>query len=142
MVACGFTMLLIFLLAFYYNAHRVIEQKRWLLRIILFSLPLPWIAIETGWFVAEFGRQPWAIGEILPTFLGVSDLTVQDLYISLASFFIFYTILLIIEMYLMFKFARLGPSSLHTGKYHFENNSSAGGSGGSVLATQPQQPQE
>ena len=138
MVACGFTMLLIFLLAFYYNAHRVIEQKRWLLRIILFSLPLPWIAIETGWFVAEFGRQPWAIGEVLPTFLGVSDLTVQDLYISLAGFFIFYSFLLVIEVYLMFKFARLGPSALHTGNYHFEEDSSAGGS---VLATQPQQPQ-
>lgn len=139
MVACGFTMLLVFVLAFYYNAHRVIEQKRWLLRIILFSLPLPWIAIETGWFVAEFGRQPWAIGEVLPTFLGVSDLTVTDLYISLTGFFIFYSILLVIEMYLMIKFVRLGPSALHTGKYHFESEPSAGGS---VLSTQPQKHQE
>ena len=120
MVASGFAMLLIFILAFYYNARRVIEQKRWLLRIILFSIPLPWIAIETGWFVAEFGRQPWAIGEVLPTFLATSSLTANDIIISLIGFVAFYTFLLVIEMWLMFHFARKGPSSLGTGRYHFE----------------------
>lgn len=140
MVAAGFTMLLIFALAFYYNARRVIEEKRWLLRIILWSIPLPWIAIETGWFVAEFGRQPWAIGEVLPTFLATSSLTSTDIIISMAGFIAFYTFLAIIEFYLMFKFARLGPSSLKTGRYHFEQNT--GGAGASVLAAQPQQPEK
>ncbi len=138
MVAAGFTMLVIFTLAFYYNARRVIEQKRWLLRLALWGLPLPWIAIETGWFVAEYGRQPWAIGEVLPTFMGTSTLTATDIMISLAGFIGFYTLLAIIEVYLMFKFARLGPSSLHTGKYHFEQ----GGTGSAYLATQPQKPNE
>ncbi len=120
MVAAGFTMLAIFILAFYYNARRVIERKRWLLKIILWSIPLPWIAIETGWFIAEFGRQPWAIGEVLPTFLATSSLTTGDLIFSMAGFIGFYTFLLVIEMWLMFHFARKGPSSLHTGRYHFE----------------------
>jgi cytochrome d ubiquinol oxidase subunit I len=120
MVAAGFTMLLIFVLAFYYNARRVIEQKRWLLRLALYGIPLPWIAVETGWFVAEFGRQPWAIGEVLPTFLATSTLTTGDLIFSLAGFIGFYTFLLIIELWLMFHFARQGPSSLHTGRYHYE----------------------
>ncbi len=137
MVAAGFTMLALFILAFYYNAKRVIEKKRWLLWLIVLGIPLPWIAIETGWFVAEYGRQPWAIGEVLPTFLATSSLTVQDLIISLTGFIVFYTILLIIEMWLMFHFARKGPSSLHTGRYHFEK-----GSGGTVLADQPQQKAE
>ena len=137
MVASGFTMLLIFALAFYYNARRQIEHKRWLLWIIVLAIPLPWIAIETGWFVAEYGRQPWAIGEVLPTFLGTSSLTKQDLIISLTGFVVFYTILLIIEMWLMFHFARKGPSSLHTGRYHFEKGSGAG-----ALAGQPQQKTE
>ncbi|WP_456375672.1 cytochrome ubiquinol oxidase subunit I [Thiolapillus sp.] len=136
MVASGFTMLALFVLAFYYNARRQIEQKRWLLWGIVFSIPLPWIAIETGWFVAEYGRQPWAIGEVLPTFLGTSSLSVNDLIISLTGFIIFYSILLVIEMWLMFHFARKGPSSLHTGRYHFET-----GSGG-VLADNPQQKAE
>ena len=81
---------------------------------------MPWIAAETGWFVAEFGRQPWAIGEVLPTSIAASSLTSSDLIISLSGFILFYTVLFIIEMYLMFKFARLGPSSLHTGRYHHE----------------------
>jgi cytochrome bd ubiquinol oxidase subunit I len=118
-------MLLIISLGFYYNARRVIEEKRWLLRLTLWSIPLPWIAIETGWFVAESGRQPWAIGEVLPTFLATSSLTVNDLIFSLVGFISFYTFLLVIEMWLMFRFARLGPSSLHTGRYHFEPGVSA-----------------
>jgi cytochrome bd ubiquinol oxidase subunit I len=122
MVAAGFAMLIIFVLAFYYCAKRVIEQKRWLLRIALYSIPLPWIAIETGWFIAEFGRQPWAIGEVLPTFLATSSLTVTDLIISIAGFVTFYTFLLVIELWLMFHFARKGPSSLGTGRYHLEQS--------------------
>ncbi len=135
MVASGFIMLAIFLLAFYYNARRQIEQKRWLLWIIVLAIPLPWVAIETGWFVAEYGRQPWAIGEVLPTFLGTSSLTVHDLMVSLSAFVIVYTLLLIVELWLMFHFARKGPSSLHTGRYHFEKQAGGGG----VLAEQPQQ---
>ena len=70
--------------------------------------------------MAEHGRQPWSIGEILPTHLSASSLTTGDLYGSIFVLVAFYTVLLIIEMYLMIKFARLGPSSLHTGRYHFE----------------------
>ena len=81
---------------------------------------MPWVAIETGWFVAEFGRQPWAISEVLPTFMSTSNLAVSDVLFSLVAFIVVYSILFVIEMYLMIKFARLGPSALHTGRYHFE----------------------
>ena len=120
MVFSGFSMLFLFVTGFVLMARRRLERQRWLLRAFLYGIPLPWIAIETGWFVAEYGRQPWAIGEILPTFLATSSLTKEDLMISLGGFIAFYTALAIIEFYLMFKFARLGPSSLHTGRYHFE----------------------
>lgn len=136
MVAAGVWMLLLLTLGFYYNAKRVIQEKRWLLRLFLYSIPVPWIAVETGWFVAEFGRQPWAIGEVLPTSIAASSLTANDLIISLTGFAIFYAILIIIEMFLMFKFARLGPSSLHTGRYHHERKS--GQAGGMTPATAPQ----
>ena len=132
MVGAGFLMLFIFAAAFYYTAKRQVHRKKWLLRLALYGIPLPWIAIELGWFVAEYGRQPWAIGEVLPTFLASSTLSEQDLYFSLAGFLAFYTLLAIIEMWLMFRFARLGPSSLHTGRYHFETH--GGGSAQSVLA--------
>lgn len=120
MVGLGFYMLALIATGFYYNMRRKLTEKRWLLKAFLFSIPAPWIAVELGWFVSEYGRQPWAIGEVLPTFLATSSLTSGDLIFSIAGFVLFYTFLLIIEMYLMFKFARLGPSSLHTGKYHFE----------------------
>jgi cytochrome bd ubiquinol oxidase subunit I len=126
MVAAGFWMLLLIALGFYFTAKRNIQDKRWLLRLFLLSIPVPWIAVETGWFVAEFGRQPWAIGEVLPTYIATSSLTANDLIVSLTGFVAFYSLLLIIELYLMFKFARLGPSSLHTGRYHFETQSGAG----------------
>ncbi len=135
MVASGFLMLFIFAAAFFYCARREAGQKKWLLKMALYGLPLPWIAAETGWFVAEYGRQPWSIGEVLPTHLSVSSLQTGDLWFSLAGFIGFYTLLLIVEMYLMFKFARLGPSSLHTGRYHFEKPYV----GGPVLASQPMQ---
>lgn len=122
MVASGFAMLMIFALSFYHCAKRQEYKKRWLLWTALFALPLPWIAAETGWFVAEFGRQPWTISGILPTHLSVSSLSVESVYGSIIAFIVFYTLLFIIEMYLMIRFARLGPSSLHTGRYHFEKN--------------------
>ena len=78
-----------------------------------------------GWFVAEFGRQPWAIGEVLPTYIATSSLTEADLLGSLFSFIGLYTVLAIVEMYLMIKFARKGPSSLHTGRYHGEQQHDA-----------------
>jgi cytochrome d ubiquinol oxidase subunit I len=81
------------------------------------SIPLPWIAAELGWIVAEYGRQPWTIAGILPTHLSASSLQPGSLYFSLAGFILFYTFLLVVEMILMVKYARLGPSSLHTGQY-------------------------
>ncbi len=122
MVACGFAMLMIFLLAFYHCAKRQEYKKRWLLWSALFALPLPWIAAETGWIVAEMGRQPWTISGILPTHLSASSLSYDTVFNSLTAFIAFYSLLFIIEMYLMIRFSRLGPSSLHTGRYHFEKN--------------------
>ncbi|WP_395664994.1 cytochrome ubiquinol oxidase subunit I [Methylocella sp.] len=124
MVGLGFAMLFIFAAGFWLNARRRLEQNRWLLWLAVAAIPAPWIASEAGWFVAEFGRQPWAIGEVLPTFLGTSSLTRSDLIFSLSGFIGFYTLLLVIEVFLMTKFVRLGPSSLGVGRYHFERKTS------------------
>jgi cytochrome bd ubiquinol oxidase subunit I len=120
MVGAGMLMLILFILAFYYNAKRNVEKKRWLLKFAILCMPLPWIAAECGWIVAEYGRQPWAIAEILPTFLGVSSVSATQVLSSLSALILLYTGLLVIELYLMFKYARLGPSSLGTGRYYFE----------------------
>ena len=120
MVASGFLMLALFACAFWASARKNEEKKRWLLKWALYSLPLPWIAAQTGWLVAEHGRQPWSIAEVLPVHLSTSTISAADVWGSLLALLAFYSVLLVIEMYLMIKFARLGPSSLHTGRYHFE----------------------
>lgn len=120
MVGSGMIMLLVFAAAFWQSTRHKIAEKKWVLRAALYSLPLPWVAIECGWFVSEFGRQPWTISEVLPTYMSASSLTAADLWFSIISITIFYAILLVIELFLMFKFVRQGPSSLKTGRYHFE----------------------
>ena len=122
MVGSGFLMLVLFACAFWYSTKRTMKKPTWLLKFSLLSLPLPWIASEAGWFIAEYGRQPWAIGEILPTHMAVSQLTTTDVWISLISIAVLYTLFVAIGMYLMVKYARLGPASLHTGRYDGEAN--------------------
>jgi cytochrome d ubiquinol oxidase subunit I len=122
MVLGGVLILLIITLSFWSVIRNRIGQKRWLHRAALYGIPIPWIAIEAGWFVAEYGRQPWAIGEILPTAVANSSLTAGDILFSMGLICGLYTLFLIAEMYLMFKYARLGPSSLRTGRYHFEQS--------------------
>jgi cytochrome d ubiquinol oxidase subunit I len=120
MVALGFAMLLLFALAFWSTLKSTWMDKPWLLKTALWMLPAPWLACELGWFVAEYGRQPWSIYGVLPTHLSVSSLSVNSLYGSLVGFIGFYTVLLVVEMFLMIKFARTGPSSLGTGRYAHE----------------------
>ena len=120
MVGLGFAMLALFALTFWTSVKGTFTKRPWLLRTALWMLPAPWIACEVGWFVAEYGRQPWTIYGVLPTHLSVSTLSVESLYGSLAGFIGFYTVLLIVEMYLMIKFARVGPGSLGTGRYDHE----------------------
>lgn len=117
MVGLGFAMLALFALAFWSTLKQQCATRPWLLRWALWMLPAPWIACELGWFVAEYGRQPWTIYGVLPTHLSVSTLSVESLYGSLAGFIGFYTVLLVVEMFLMVKFARMGPGSLGTGRY-------------------------
>ena len=84
------------------------------------ACPAASLDCQAGWFVAEYGRQPWTIYEILPVDLSVSSLSTGDLIGSLAGFAILYTALLIVEYWLMVRYAKLGPSSLGTGRYFFE----------------------
>jgi cytochrome d ubiquinol oxidase subunit I len=120
MVGIGFVLLFLFAAAFYFLAVRNLAPQRWLLKLALWSIPLPWIAAELGWIVAEYGRQPWTIAEVLPTFLSVSNIPVSNVYASLAGFIAFYTALLVVEVYLLLKYIKLGPSSLGTGRYEME----------------------
>jgi len=112
MVGLGVALLILFGCAFWFSIRNTFQRKPWLLKWAFWSLPLPWLAIQSGWFVAEYGRQPWTVFGMLPTHLSVSSLSKASLYGSMAGFLGFYTLLLVVEMFLMFKYARLGPAAL------------------------------
>jgi len=120
MVGLGVWFLFVFSAAFVVLARRQLARHRWVMKIAMWSIPLPWIAIELGWIVAEYGRQPWTISEVLPTYLSVSSVTLGQVLFSLGGFIAFYTALLVVELYLMQKYIRIGPSSLGTGRFHDE----------------------
>jgi cytochrome bd ubiquinol oxidase subunit I len=109
MVALGFWFLLLFTVAFWFSAKRQLDRYRLFLLAACFSLPLPWVAAELGWIVAEYGRQPWVIEDVLPTALGVSSTGASNVLASLIGFVVFYTGLLVCDIYLLRKYIRLGP---------------------------------
>ena len=112
MVGLGLFFILLFATAFYLaSRHRFLEH-RWFLRIAFLSLPLPWIAAELGWIVAEYGRQPWAIDGVLPTFLAASPVPASSVWLSLAGFVVFYSALAVVDVYLLVRTIRRGPDGL------------------------------
>jgi len=86
---------------------------RTFMRAAVWVIPLPWIAIEFGWILAEIGRQPWAIDGVLPTFLAASSLTVAQLWTTIVGFTLIYGTLAVIEVRLMLAAIRKGPEEHH-----------------------------
>jgi len=111
MVGLGCFFIALFGYAFYLASTRKLERPRFL-RLALWSLPLPWIAAELGWVVAEYGRQPWAIDGVLPTFLGVSSTSTGQVTASLIGFLVLYSGLAIVDVTLMRRVVRAGPDGL------------------------------
>lgn len=109
MVGLGFFFLALMVVSFVVASRRDFERHPWLLRLLTWSIPLPYLASELGWFVAEHGRQPWTIEGILPTFLSGSRLPTEHLWMSLVGFVLFYTVLGVVEVWLMVRAVRQGP---------------------------------
>ncbi len=110
MVALGMYFIALFGVAFYLSSQRRCGQP-WFLRLAMFSLPLPWVAAELGWIVAEYGRQPWIIDGVMPTFLGVSNVPASHVALSLGAFVAFYSALAVVDLVLIAKYVRLGPKA-------------------------------
>lgn len=125
MVGLWLIMLIGVILGFIFCCRDTIQKHRWLLWCFLLGIPIPWLCAEFGWVTAEIGRQPWTVHGVLPTYMSVSTLSTSTVSFSLGGFALFYTSLFLIELFLMFKYARLGPSSLGEKRYHFELNQSS-----------------
>ena len=108
MVILGFYFIFFFTLVLWFVYKGNIEIKRKFLRLALLSLPLPFIASQAGWIVAEVGRQPWVIQDYLPTIAAVSQIDTSAVQITFWLFAIVFTSLLIAEVSIMTKQIKLG----------------------------------
>jgi len=112
MVGLGFAMLLLALIAVILSKRGTLEMHPLFLTIMLFAIPLPYIAGQLGWIVAEVGRQPWIVYGVLKTTQAVSrSIDTLQVYASLAGFTLLYGGLGAVDIYLLSKFAKKGPDS-------------------------------
>ncbi len=109
MVGLGLFFIALNAVFFWLSARRRLDAHPWLLKLAVWSIPLPWIAAECGWIVAELGRQPWAVEGVLPTAVAVSELGAATVLSTLLGFAAIYTVLIVVEMKLMLKAIRKGP---------------------------------
>ncbi|MCF7811122.1 cytochrome ubiquinol oxidase subunit I [bacterium] len=82
------------------------------LKVIMFALPLPYLAIELGWMVAEVGRQPWIVYGVMKTADAVSPIVKSQVLTSFFGFLILYTVLGITNFTLLAKIAKKGPAKI------------------------------
>jgi cytochrome d ubiquinol oxidase subunit I len=113
MVIIGTVMMFLSLIAVYLSLRNKIGAYPLLLKIYLWSIPLPYLACQLGWIVAEVGRQPWLVYGMLRTADGVSkSINLLQVAGSLAAFTLLYGILGAIGFYLIVKYAAKGPDAI------------------------------
>ncbi|MEG1288902.1 MAG: cytochrome ubiquinol oxidase subunit I, partial [Bacteroidales bacterium] len=106
-----FIMVLVLLNLHDREKYKLLQQK-WFLYISIISVPLAYICSQSGWIVAEVGRQPWTIQDLLPVQAAVSGISVGNVYTTLVIFFVLFTALLIAELKIMFNQIKKGPDGI------------------------------
>jgi cytochrome d ubiquinol oxidase subunit I len=110
MVALGTLFPLVTLIGIFLR-NRLLENP-WYLKLMLFAIPLPYIAIETGWLLAEVGRQPWIVYGLMKTSIAVSPIATLQVALSLAAFIGVYGLLGALGYFLIIKYAKKGPEAV------------------------------
>jgi cytochrome d ubiquinol oxidase subunit I len=102
--------LVLSLMAFIYSRGDRLESHRRFLRLMIYTIILPYAAIQFGWIVAEVGRQPWVVYGLLRTSEGVSkSITTSQVWFSLIGFVTVYGLLGALDIFLLTKYSRRGP---------------------------------
>jgi cytochrome d ubiquinol oxidase subunit I len=111
MVGCGIAMLALAWIGSFLSVKRRLEQSRLLLWLTFLSFPLPFIAIWTGWFTAEVGRQPWTVYGVLRTADAMTPfLTAPEAATSLVVFCVVYTFIFGFGTFYIYRLLRAGPA--------------------------------
>jgi len=109
MVGLGFYFLLLFFVFIVLVWFNKLDNKRILLWLAVFTIPLAYVASEAGWIVAELGRQPWVVQDLLPTVAAVSHINASSVQVTFLLFAFIFTGLLIAEIGIMIKQIKIGP---------------------------------
>jgi cytochrome d ubiquinol oxidase subunit I len=109
MVLLGFLFIIICTIALVHTIRGTIEKNRWFLWISLLMIPLAYIASESGWILAEMGRQPWIIQDLMPVSAAVSQITAGSVMTTFIMFAILFTALLAAEVSIMIRQIKTGP---------------------------------
>jgi len=109
MVIFGFYFILLFIVVLYFHSKDQLEEKRWLQYVMLWTIPIVYLAGQAGWMVAEIGRQPWVIQDLLPTRAAVSMIGTTSVQVTFWLFALLFTALLIAELMIMTRQIKLGP---------------------------------
>ncbi|MGN1280580.1 MAG: cytochrome ubiquinol oxidase subunit I [Succinivibrio sp.] len=112
MLLMGITALVYGSVVFFLWYRKDLVKRTVILKCLILAIPVPFLACEFGWILAEMGRQPWAIQGILPTYLATSTLSATDLLISVPLFVSVYTVFLFIELKMMIRAVKKGPSGV------------------------------
>lgn len=110
MVALGFLFIFIFAIAVFMLFTDKLLKNRWFLRIMVLSVPLPYLASELGWILTEMGRQPWIIQDLMPVSIGVSKISTGAVQTTFWLFAALFTALLVAEISIMVKQIKTGPN--------------------------------
>jgi cytochrome d ubiquinol oxidase subunit I len=93
--------LILFIVILVLIFRKKIEKVRWVLYVALWTIPLAYIASQAGWIVAELGRQPWVVQDLMPTLSAVSNIDKGAVMTTFWIFAITFTVLLIAEIKIM-----------------------------------------
>ena len=115
MVGCGLLFILVLLIAtIFARKPEKYRKMRWFHILTIVCLPLVYLASQSGWIVAELGRQPWTIQDILPVRAAVSSIEASSVMITFALFALLFTVLLVAEINIMVKSVKEGPAQQGT----------------------------
>ncbi|MEL7586005.1 MAG: cytochrome ubiquinol oxidase subunit I [Prolixibacteraceae bacterium] len=111
MVILGFYFILFFALSLIYVIKGTMERRKGFLRLAIWTVPMAYIASQAGWIVAEVGRQPWVIQDLMPTVAAVTKISAGAVQVTFWMFAIIFTTLLIAEIKIMARQIKIGPKA-------------------------------
>lgn len=111
MIALGGYLILFFGMVLFFVYRKSLADKKWMHWLALCTIPMGYIAGQAGWVVAEVGRQPWAIQDMLPTSASISKLSVGSVQTTFFIFLLLFTVMLVAEIRIILREVKKGPEA-------------------------------